>query len=82
MVPKKKDIDLYKACFLEKISLKKSINKKMKSGKKRKKPTTPFAPTQEQLLGRRRKERENSTLTFRNNQTSPLSHVNQETTPH
>ncbi len=74
LVPKKKRHRFVQRMFLEKIPL----NKK-RSGEKEKNPPHP---SQEQLLGRRRKKRENSTLTFRNNQTSPLSHVNQETTPH
>ncbi len=54
--------------------------KKKKVRKKRKNPPCPFHPPKNNSL-EGEKKRENSTLTFRNNQTSPLSHVNQKTTP-
>jgi hypothetical protein len=64
--------------FLGKIPLKIYFKKK-KVGKKKKKPTTPFPRT---TPWKKEKKKRNSTLKFRNNQTSPISHVNQETTPH
>ncbi len=72
---KKKRHWLVQRMFLEKIPL----NKK-KSGKKEEK--THHALPKNNSLEEGEKKRENSTLTFRNNETSSLSHVNQETTPH